>query len=121
LTTDVRYAYIGVSTEGKTMTHTPGPWAPWLAAKADGKRGKLGVWEIKSAADVEAGFAHRNIVGEASGLTEKEARLIAAAPELLGALKAVLITLKGKPGLKEGDLAFMQEKVRAAIAKAEGK
>jgi hypothetical protein len=101
------------------MTHTPGPWTPWLAAKADGKRGKLGVWEIKSAADVEAGFAHRNIVGEASGLTEKEARLIAAAPELLAALKRVS---KGiTPDLDTHDCEFLLDIARAAIAKAEGK
>jgi hypothetical protein len=102
------------------MTHTPGPWTPWQAAKADGKRGKLGVWEVKSVADVEAGFAHRNIVGEASGLTEEEARLIAAAPELLAALKQIARITDHKTHSKI-ERNFIAKTARAAIAKAEGK
>jgi hypothetical protein len=103
------------------MTHTPGPWTPWLAAKADGKRGKLGVWEAKTVADVEAGFGHRNLVGEASGLTEEEARLIAAAPDLLEALKQIRNMMRNKFYEDDEKIMDIEDMAAAAIAKAEGK
>jgi hypothetical protein len=78
------------------MSHTPGPWTPVIA---DGKRGWMGVWEVKSVPDLD--FAHHSVVSEKEGLTEKDARLIAAAPAMLEALECLLEVAKA--ALRSGD------------------
>ena len=70
----------------KTMTHTPGPWrVSGFRAVVDAKNAKIG---IALADEVTKGEARAN------------ARLIAAAPELLEAAKDVLgfvMTITGSP------------------------
>lgn len=81
--------------------HTPGPWKVYY-------RG-AGGWRLQagSAWSVDLSSAH---------LTEHDARLIAAAPEMLEACRAVLAYYTGgriaNPAL---------DAARAAIAKAEGR
>lgn len=65
------------------MTHTPGPWIwddqPWLAQSAP--------WLIQAANEIHTTSILR---GEIRCESEADAYLIAAAPELLEALQAVL-------------------------------
>ena len=83
--------------------HTPGPWAIYVNAPSDiviRKMSKDG-YELCSIARVSSGYAN--------------ARLIAAAPELLEALQSVLDNCLDSEGL-----CAAHAKARAAIAKAKG-
>ena len=79
--------------------HTPGPWHVWQAGKH----------VVIKAGSLIIGSVRRAIVG---GEQQANAHLIAAAPELLEALKFVI---RGVPDTWEG-----VQKARAAIAKATG-
>lgn len=99
-----------------TATHTPGPWAITLDAmdtfvsSADGKT----ICEI----------AHSRDFSNPAKECVANARLIAAAPDLLDALDALTITIL--QNCCEDDYANMHglkkyvERARAAIAKARG-
>jgi len=96
-------------------THTPGPW------KAQKPRGHQHAidrkWEI--VAPIPNSGGEMVVVGEHTGiecLNEANARLIAAAPDLLAAL-SVLMSLHDNPLSKEV-FAVAISKARAAIAKA---
>ena len=83
--------------------HTKGPWAIYVNAPSDiviRKMSKDG-YELCSIARVSSGYAN--------------ARLIAAAPELLEALQSVLDNCLDSEGL-----CAAHAKARAAIAKAKG-
>ena len=84
--------------------HTPGPWH---------------VFKDSSIYSKHADYTLAEIV---AGMTDEEcdanARLIAAAPELLKALQAALDALRGSAGFDEINNAKKQ--VKAAIAKATG-
>jgi len=86
--------------------HTPGPWSVQyetdIAAREDGV-GPVDVAHV--------------YMRTAPGRTEANARLLAAAPELLEALKSMC---EGFKPLKDADFPALA-KARAAIAKAEGK
>lgn len=94
--------------------YTPGPWHINTAGSGDGK-GNIVIDEIyvyapESGADDVAVAA--DIADPLTGKpSEANARLIAAAPELLEALKDVMYWDNGKPEWEDA---------RAAIAKAEG-
>lgn len=92
--------------------HTPGPWA----AKP---KGKLGEWHIDSAewgiAIVAGGAGHEGF----NGRSDENARLIAAAPELLEALKAV--DRAWSSDWSKEDCSDVSLLIGAAIAKAEGR
>ncbi len=77
----------------KQAQHTPGPWRAWRGSK----------WAITNGTD-EVGTA----------IHEPDARLIAAAPELLAALGAV----RALPGFEQDE--HYGKLVLAAIAAAEG-
>ena len=84
--------------------HTEGPWAIYVNAPSDiviRKMSKDG-YELCAIARVSCGYAN--------------ARLIAAAPELLEALQSVLDNCLDSEGL-----CAAHAKARAAIAKATGK
>ena len=87
--------------------HTPGPWAQAMYSPADVVTG-----EDKIIATARGGL---------NGITRDEAvanaRLIAAAPDLLEALKLADAMLSGA----NMNASVVEKKVRAAIAKAEGK
>lgn len=93
--------------------HTPGPWhvSPFGAG-----------FEIESATGVSVGQAHQTRpVRTADDHDERRAnaRLMAAAPELLEALKACAAVCAGEAVSKNG-LVNALEKARDAIAKATG-
>lgn len=88
--------------------HTPGPWFAQRAIK-DG-------WYIV-ARDARQMVVHTHDTEEEYGpIDDADARLIAAAPELLEALENLLKVHEGEGGTQHhaGDMA------RAAIAKAKG-
>lgn len=89
--------------------HTPGPWYP--VATQDG------MFVFKDVKDERHKIAELFLWGEE---TEHNARLIAAAPEMLEALQVAYAELenhKGVPGVVEHVLPAIE----AAIAKAEGR
>ncbi len=92
------------------MAHTPGPW------KCDLSDDHGGVYSI-AGPDDEYGAATLE-------LSEENARLIAAAPDLLTALKALVleVELKDNPS-DEGasEHCEQMDAARSAIAKAEGR
>jgi hypothetical protein len=85
------------------MSHTPGPWTY--------REGYRGTEEYVVQRGHEGGFV---VEGLSKERAEADARLIAAAPEMLEALKGLLDRFYA-PACPEWDA------VRAAIAKAEGK
>lgn len=96
-----------------TNAHTPGPWYIDRTGEHYGQR----PYGIRAG---ERGLTRRNIVNwggfaaPASPETEANARLIAAAPDLLEALTRLVET--ARPDCPAGAVAF--EAARAAIAKA---
>ena len=91
--------------------HTPGPWR-FSTHPHDGN-----YMRIHCSSDPHEGDNLRGYCGEAN------ARLIAAAPEMLAALQAVLAEIDGpdRPHSTDSCLpAHLAHQVRAAIAKAEG-
>jgi hypothetical protein len=89
--------------------HTPGPWVARLSASRDS-------WLIEYGDRAELAMVY--VEGDQTAC-EADARLIAAAPELLDALKRIVDAHGG--GLIEGKI-FGQEwdTARAIIAKATG-
>ena len=89
--------------------HTPGPWKsnPYVHSMIHG----FAVYSDKSCVDKIADDIKR----------EADARLIAAAPEMLEALKEALLDLESLEGETKDDLCLTRiEQIKAAIAKATG-
>lgn len=95
--------------------HTPGPW--FLAEKVEGKHTVTNLRRIRSEREGMEHGAVCEVYGIADGSeAHANARLIAAAPELLEALEYVLNTC---PAINsQAEEAHQQ--ARAAIAKATG-
>jgi hypothetical protein len=91
--------------------HTPGPW------KAQPREGIEGQWEVVSTCETEwlIAAAAPHIDGDPD---EANARLIAAAPELLEALLGLRLYVDPMMGGEEVDNAIRA--ANAAIAKATG-
>lgn len=90
------------------MTHTPGPWERHEAGAIVGpKLDDKPVWLRPVIARFE------------TGVKEADARLIAAAPELLEALEFTLAALEDIFGKNKADVGAINT-ARAAIAKARG-
>lgn len=105
--------------------HTPGPWIPEIEpTNTEGVNVRFSV-NSKEKLHICSGQSQEHL-GEDHGIHEDEsranARLIAAAPELLEALKLSLITARPGPTSVDWQLAVedIREQARAAIAKAEG-
>ena len=88
------------------MKHTPGPWRFRLSAHN-------GCYYVEDKDWLVAEVAGQNVENE------HNARLIASAPDLLEALKAVRCFYENAKHLS-GDEDAILEEARAAIAKAEG-
>ena len=84
------------------MTHTPGPWQCWTSP--DGRDGK-GWLIVKPETHDDGTFRH-----------EADARLIAAAPDLLEALESVLRLTKVQAVLESWELGTLE----TLIAEAKG-
>ena len=100
--------------------HTPGPWTCRVLNSDD------------TVAVIRAGTLQIAAIGYAPGFAEEaNARLIAAAPDLLAALRQVLEVLEGRADVRDGEdgmqlpneaMSILNEcgdTMRAAIAKAE--
>lgn len=103
----------------KNATHTPGPWyvgTGWIFHRSDERIGGSGAPLREEVCRVLT-----NDVGDAN------ARLIAAAPELLAVLKdaeyylALTSNNMCDEGLEPDDSGAIAKQARAAIAKAEGR
>lgn len=92
--------------KGWAMSHTPGEWI----AQPDPNALTRDDWVI----GIEGGK-----IDEVAVCSERDARLIAAAPDLLDALKLCAAVCAGEVMDKNG-LVNALEKARAAIAKATG-
>lgn len=104
-----------------TTTHTPGPWrvSGFYIAADEPTRDKRG--SHRQVADWTCGLAG---VSDASDLQKANARLIAAAPELLAALKRATQLMEDADLDDESpndDGYILLQACRAAIAKAEGR
>lgn len=111
-----------------TFKHTPGPW---MVSKNGAQGSTFLVWRTDTDQPQGDDFRNRGyalITKHVHG--EANARLIAAAPELLEALRYALdrleATLERLPDTQENALWEQEavkdfDKARAAIAKAEGK
>lgn len=90
------------------MTHTPGPWAYWSDKD---NVGSIGGFFIAPLGKLPT-FAH---IYNYPGKTEANAQLIAAAPDLLEALKEAIATAKSA-----AMLPLVYEKWEQVIQKAQG-
>lgn len=95
--------------------HTPGPW---VAFHIGG-----GNWGIRHQSEHRCGGMHADVnnlnrhTAEARDTAESDAHLIAAAPDMLAALRAMVALL---PHTDDEDVEGVVQAARAAIAKAEG-
>ena len=109
------------------MTHTPGPWRVDPSYNPTGGElfaiGALYQWPEGENAFVGIAFTPCKGVGPYAAHREADARLIAAAPELLEALKGLLADIEDYQRINNigGEQNHAQVMARSAIAKAEGK
>jgi hypothetical protein len=98
-----------------TEQHTPGPWAVnWAGSGRDGKFVYDEVYVYSPACGVEDIAVAADIADPLTGKpSEANARLIAAAPEMLAALEKVW-----SEGVIPDGFALLQDQVCDAIAKA---
>lgn len=103
--------------------HTPGPWV-YAREYGESVTEAPKITTVARCADFVIGLEcdypggdYRN--GDPSGDEEADARLIAAAPELLEALKAI-VGIDVHSILTEADADAIHQQARAAIAKATG-
>jgi len=102
-----------------TTQHTPGPWQRLLAHEAKDKRPPYNVWTIVGNTDAD----ERKQSTIATTITDDaDARLIAAAPELLEACEALMTRFVGDGNSQNcaGPAGAAADKARAAIQKARG-
>lgn len=100
--------------------HTPGPWKWWTSCSYR----RLGSEATRRDGDVlhaviQRSDNHPDVHFPNGGVNGPDARLIAAAPELLEALKACAAVVAGDTMTKQG-LIDALELARAAITKATG-
>ncbi|MCK5611746.1 hypothetical protein KAR91_58295 [Candidatus Pacearchaeota archaeon] len=96
------------------MEHTKGPWEASHNPASEIREGwQIGMWERDVTANTGLGPSATGI-GETRGEADANANLIAAAPELLEACKAIGDAMIKTQG-------FMPHFLEQAIAKAEGK
>lgn len=95
--------------------HTPGPWEVAYLDHAEQR--------VVRAEHYEVCTCWHHSVGSIEKEMEANARLIAAAPELMEALKEVMSWTRNwdVQFLEDDEWPETEEKVRAAIAKAEGR
>ena len=96
--------------------HTPGPWFTFANGACVG--GPVGILGNPSGADT-AGVAHCGMALRTGDELQANARLIAAAPELLDALQDALSIFHPEPG-EEHLAPKWSARASAAIAKATG-
>lgn len=88
----------------KHATHTPGPW------EVVQERDYLNIQETKT----------NLIVAQFSSVSDANARLIAAAPEMYEMLREVLVEYEAEAKAEGWDLPTTGEMIREVLAKVEG-
>ena len=97
-------------------SHTPGPWR--IERSNDGEDLSLGAWDlVVGDGRTRMVLASRSPWFSRAHESEANARLIAAAPELLAALRE-LLALGQQESIEDGDLEAAQAAAKAAIRKA---
>jgi hypothetical protein len=102
----------------KSTQHTPGPWKLWDDQPSE--------WTVRASAGPEylsgvvATVRVDWIYEHQREQQRANARLIAAAPEMLEALRLVTSTLNARDGHTLAEKLYATKVGRAAIAKAEG-
>ena len=105
------------SSVAATTVHTPGPWH--IAKSADGTPAVcVPVHSREGTAFVVAQLNRPRLMGSVTGSADANARLIAAAPELLEALECIVGERMNVTDAMTANEMF--EKARAAIARAKG-
>lgn len=111
------------------VSHTPGPWIASMQVARDGQElgwiidtlgprgGRIG-WASRAYADTNTGARLDGVEGNES---EANARLIAAAPELLAALRDLCDAIPDETIADDPPLGVWVTQARAALAKAEGR
>jgi hypothetical protein len=105
-----------------TTNHTPGPWrTPYLDSLPDGLR----AWRVDSAQPAGVAVVALCYVGDAeiTAIQEANARLIAAAPELLECLLMALPFVEDALDSEDFKPSYVRHRadlIRAAINKATG-
>ena len=98
--------------------HTPGPWA--YSTSQEGWSYTVNIFQADNAAPTDGwsdvAYIIKTCAGEQQAIQEANARLIAAAPELLDALNAAEDLLH-RMGMQSSDA---YQEIDAAIAKATG-
>jgi hypothetical protein len=106
--------------------HTPGPWAQYtILSGSENDKG----FRIMATDESSGGFVWiadvspviDNERGDASDEDKANARLIAAAPELLDALRALRLACMTVPEMNHTRFDSLGIQVNSAIAKAEGR
>lgn len=97
--------------------HTPGPWRVFEHSWCDTSIGAPGTSNAICRLDINHATEESQEADEAQ--MAANARLIAAAPELLEALKACAAVCAGETTNKRGLISAL-EQARAALAKCEG-
>lgn len=101
------------------MTHTPGPWELSEAQYKDGFGTYRRVEQVEQFGDVVASVCIRHAVNHTlNAAGDANARLIAAAPDLLEACQALIAHCDKNPPM--GDSLWSVQQIRTAIAKATG-
>lgn len=101
-------------------THTPGPWAIGVIVQNDGSMSIMHELEDGERERIGCAFDYETPIGEAN------ARLIAAAPDLLAALEGMLKwwgreTFKATPeAIDAGKPEAVREAARVAVKQARG-
>ena len=107
------------------MAHTPGPWELWFSEDSDNRGAFVVRGGSKEPHGTDMVIAKRDIGTPNGDEGEANARLIAAAPELLDALKALREFALNEDVSVECDdsceLGCIFCAAKAAIAKAEGR
>lgn len=98
-----------------TSRHTPGPWVAYELAPEDPSWGACEIWPDENDRDDEEGTV-KPVATMVMGV--ENARLIAAAPELLAALDEITNYQGGADSALDDE--YVMERVTAAIAKATG-
>jgi hypothetical protein len=99
-----------------TRQHTPGPWA-WVYADANHERPIA--LERDDGPDVLT--ASEDTIGPRAYVSEADAHLIAAAPDLLAACEELLVEVASMNAMRGYRvMPTVVEKIRAAVAKAKG-
>ena len=101
--------------------HTPGPWFYDWSSKTNGVVNQFHIGPQIGPLDEMGNVEPLITVDNDSDEAEANARLIAAAPELLEALAEVEIFIANMPkGIGRGAAAPVYNKIEAAISKAKG-